>query len=460
MLTYQAATTLTYDVRLSNTHSLSGDIYLVYDTPICNGLDGSEGGYQWRQVDRRDCRKGCQCPTMRAVQRYGRARKRQRTQQAQQSMGPGQKCGMGRCKDARYLYLAFDEAGTHVGRHNFRLLACAYDLAGGRRLGMACSPPIRVVANNDMPTGAAMFHMDLALADDWPGWSAPALGDSVTSGHDVMGPSPQAFQTAAEAGHRGLGAPQQCKQRPQHTAQGAGCGPRVVHLVPSPAQCLQWGTALSLPQLLLEHALASAAEQDGRDQLLDVAMGAKLLRGVNDFVADVQVHGFQEEGVCNHEANYFLQEACSVLLQPSSQPPQVSDPQHAGGDPSQPGPSWQHPSQLTPADRCSPHHAFHQFPLQLPPSSAGLLTQHCLPPRPEQLAAWGPMELGMGLGSGEERPSEPLISSLKRIQQTHQGQPGCGFLGPAFPQKESSLPVDSPRALSINGYKHASPTLN
>ncbi len=40
-------------------------------------------------------------------------------------------------------------------------------------LGSCCSPPIRVVSNNDCPEGAAVFNFHLPLAADWPGWDVP-----------------------------------------------------------------------------------------------------------------------------------------------------------------------------------------------------------------------------------------------------------------------------------------------
>ena len=37
-------------------------------------------------------------------------------------------------------------------------------------LGACCSPPIRVLANNDVPTGAAYIALTLPLRNDWDGW--------------------------------------------------------------------------------------------------------------------------------------------------------------------------------------------------------------------------------------------------------------------------------------------------
>lgn len=59
------------------------------------------------------------------------------------------------------MYLSIDEAGTHVGAKTFRLVAGVYDKVGQELLGTACSPPIRVLSNNDAPSGAA--HITLAV---------------------------------------------------------------------------------------------------------------------------------------------------------------------------------------------------------------------------------------------------------------------------------------------------------
>ena len=64
-------------------------------------------------------------------------------------------------QDPRNIYLAIDEACTHVGAAAFRLLAGMYDISGERLLATAVSPPIRVLANNDVPTGAARIPIDV-----------------------------------------------------------------------------------------------------------------------------------------------------------------------------------------------------------------------------------------------------------------------------------------------------------
>ena len=44
-----------------------------------------------------------------------------------------------------------------------RLVAGAYDENGDKQLGTGCSAPIRVLANNDVPTGAACIKLHLSL---------------------------------------------------------------------------------------------------------------------------------------------------------------------------------------------------------------------------------------------------------------------------------------------------------
>ena len=69
------------------------------------------------------------------------------------------------------MYLSFDEAGTHVGCKSFRLIAAVYDENRETLLGTACSPPVRVLANNDVPTGAAHLQLMMNIPATWAGWA-------------------------------------------------------------------------------------------------------------------------------------------------------------------------------------------------------------------------------------------------------------------------------------------------
>jgi len=68
------------------------------------------------------------------------------------------------------MYLSFDEAGTHVGCRYFRLIGAAYDNSDGSFLASTVSPPIRVLSNNDVPTGSAHIQLYLSLPTSWSGW--------------------------------------------------------------------------------------------------------------------------------------------------------------------------------------------------------------------------------------------------------------------------------------------------
>ena len=129
------------------------------------------------------------------------------------------------------MYLSLDEACTHVGATTFRLVAGVYeppgDAAGsgggnvdpaaaagtGRLLGTAVSPPIRVLANNDVPTGAARIPLQATLPADWEGWSDPpaSTGTPNTPSADVpqlcaagASPRPRRVRSLRSNGSGGL----------------------------------------------------------------------------------------------------------------------------------------------------------------------------------------------------------------------------------------------------------------
>jgi len=121
--------------------------------------------YSWRCVSRAHCGKGCDpfSPLLSAPLRLAAA-----------SAGSA-----GRpAKDGRRLYVAIDEPSHHVATSQadaprFRLLVACWALGRGRSAGAllssAVSRPIRVVANNDAPGGAASFCVSLAMPADWDG---------------------------------------------------------------------------------------------------------------------------------------------------------------------------------------------------------------------------------------------------------------------------------------------------
>lgn len=61
------------------------------------------------------------------------------------------------------MYVAIDEASKHVQTKHFRLLVGVFDAEHKELLGTACSQPIRVLANNDCPTGAAFIQLNVPI---------------------------------------------------------------------------------------------------------------------------------------------------------------------------------------------------------------------------------------------------------------------------------------------------------
>lgn len=56
-----------------------------------------------------------------------------------------------------------------------RLIVGAYDQVGHQLLGATCSAPIRVLANNDVPSGAAFIQLHLPIRAAWEGWQPHAM---------------------------------------------------------------------------------------------------------------------------------------------------------------------------------------------------------------------------------------------------------------------------------------------
>ncbi|RMZ54075.1 hypothetical protein APUTEX25_002652 [Auxenochlorella protothecoides] len=112
-----------YLLELSNQSRVVLHGFLCYDageggTPLLGPPHtlSPDQWHQWYLVQRSACCKGCTGPVIR---------------------------------DPRFLYLSFDEAGTHVGAKTFRLVCALYDSDGCQVLANAASTPIRVLANND-----------------------------------------------------------------------------------------------------------------------------------------------------------------------------------------------------------------------------------------------------------------------------------------------------------------------
>lgn len=65
---------MVYLVRLNNGQRVKVHIFVVYDAPqaIQHAAKPGEDCFQWTCVQRNACKKGCEGPILRAIQRYGR----------------------------------------------------------------------------------------------------------------------------------------------------------------------------------------------------------------------------------------------------------------------------------------------------------------------------------------------------------------------------------------------------
>jgi len=167
-----------YQITLSNDEVVTVHLYLVYDyyqiESSVRPQPNKSGTYDWILVNRADCKRCCEGPTLRAIQRLGKLGKRTgsncSTPQSCKSGGPRTLSrSNSSMKDSRYMYISLDEAVTHVGCRSFRLVGGAYD-ASSSLIGTSVSPPIRVLANNDVPTGAAHIEMTMQVDSSWKGW--------------------------------------------------------------------------------------------------------------------------------------------------------------------------------------------------------------------------------------------------------------------------------------------------
>jgi hypothetical protein len=169
---------ISYQITLTNDEVVTLSAYLVYDTRIgdeMNHMMNKDGLYDWILVNRGECKRGCEGPVMRAIQRFGKMGKRSgsncNTPKSPASTGGRLDRTNSNMKDSRYMYLSLDEAVTHVGCRCFRLVCGAFDV-NGSLIGTSVSQPIRVLANNDVPTGAAHIEMFMEVDSSWPGWES------------------------------------------------------------------------------------------------------------------------------------------------------------------------------------------------------------------------------------------------------------------------------------------------
>lgn len=161
---------IAYQITLSNDEVIRLEIFLVYDAahPSITQSENSTS-YSWVLVSRGACKRGCEGPTLRAIQRFGKLGKRSG---ATPSPSPRRlDRTSSNMKDSRYMYISLDEAVTHVGCRCFRLMSAAYN-ANGEVIGADVSPPVRVLANNDVPTGAAQMELYIQVNSTWRGWQS------------------------------------------------------------------------------------------------------------------------------------------------------------------------------------------------------------------------------------------------------------------------------------------------
>ncbi|KAJ7518769.1 hypothetical protein O6H91_20G007500 [Diphasiastrum complanatum] len=167
---------LKFNVRLMNNNRMHLYIFIVFAIPYRTvKVDKEVVNYEWMPVTRSKCKKGCRGSVIRGLQRFGRMPKRNgnTTLECDDSW-----------KEPRHLYIAIDEASTHVcPRHQasrFRLLAAAFD-DKYQLLGTTISSSIRVLANNDAPLGAATFQLLCNLKGGWGNAGAIATANSTTA---------------------------------------------------------------------------------------------------------------------------------------------------------------------------------------------------------------------------------------------------------------------------------------
>ena len=188
-----AESSVRYELTLQNFSKILLNVYIVYSVPVYSEktADGKDE-FKWKLVKRKYCKRGCKGPILRSIQRFGKLGRRcseiwsstnfQQVHQEQTAMQSPQGYGGAKKEDAKKgpsknhksLFISIDEACTHVSQGDkkcrFRLLFGVTDAETGEKIGAAVSAPIRVLANNDAPNGAAYIHMPIPLANSWKGW--------------------------------------------------------------------------------------------------------------------------------------------------------------------------------------------------------------------------------------------------------------------------------------------------
>ncbi|CAL8462410.1 g1943 [Coccomyxa elongata] len=247
---------VTYQVRLTNGYRVRVHVFVVYDEAVEVAQPSSQSAskpqklYRWPSVSRAQCKKGCQGPVLRSIQRFGRLGKRSG------NVPPEARHSKDKIKEAKYMYLSIDEAGTHVNVRRFRLLMGAYDQVGHQLLGSTCSAPIRVLANNDVPSGAAFISMHLPIRADWEGWLPHNMKGAMRMLHL---PSPRLTPSPALT-HSPM------SPADQHATRSLSSNDTSYHLhdVAGPSNFMGgFGGGGHMPQMILSHAMGSSLLHDG-----------------------------------------------------------------------------------------------------------------------------------------------------------------------------------------------------
>ncbi|KAL0020222.1 hypothetical protein WJX77_004654 [Trebouxia sp. C0004] len=163
-----------FQLRLNNGYMISITVSLVYEEahPVhqigTSEVDDRHTSFLWTPVTRDECSKGCSGPTLKTLQRFGTFGRRSN---GPHPVSPSSGKAGRKAKQAKYMYLSIDEAATHVGNKRFRLVAMVYEQNGQDIIGTTCSQPIRVMANNDVPTGAAHIRLSCNIRREWRGWT-------------------------------------------------------------------------------------------------------------------------------------------------------------------------------------------------------------------------------------------------------------------------------------------------
>jgi len=175
---------LEYDLKLYNGTVARAVVYLVYAEPLRadvtpgkkNGVSDGRG-FTWLPVMRDRCNKKCDGPILSAIQRFGKQGRTQKSAAAALQSTPVKSSSDEKWKDSRNLFISIDEASNHVCPYGvnkckvFRLLFGVYDYDSKEFLGSGVSGPIRVLANNDVPKGAAAMRVQCELSSAWQGWN-------------------------------------------------------------------------------------------------------------------------------------------------------------------------------------------------------------------------------------------------------------------------------------------------